>query len=549
MVLVNILALASHSTLPTASAAVYADRKIGPWAGDYRAEPPAEEFVNSIFLTKPFYAAAMLHVFATDGDYTGGSNFALDVARIVKDKSQTTNPELAVVELYVAVTFDLTETNTVSWGRFQSFVDGFAQYKPIAFAVGPWGEFSYYGGINCGGQPGCANPSNEPLSRNTATLDRIKSIVEGKGLQFVGEGIAAWGVRYDSRYVKWGDSGVQGYPVWNGNTAWSSKSIESDMSPTVGAYAGVDAGYACCGGHLWTQADVLLVMSWLHAQRVDYGHFFAFVGPVQGGSGSSYGIIRDTIARDWIWQEIQRYPEFTWVGKPQGPKSYLDLAFVNSSLSMLQPGIVRWELYNGSQEISYTPRMYTLTWSANYTLKTYYSGYLIEVDEVRARNTTITISLSMYQHRAVPGGQLAFNKPVSVTLSEQTPETLSFAVNSVALNYLIVAKSPSKALQVQKNGTSFGDWFFDAGQNTTVIDADGPGTWKISFASVSPQQPQPPPFPFFPIDSTYFPFFLLLVGFALGILPFTTILLVSRTRNRKIGLDRIVKLSSIHKDD
>ncbi len=503
----------------------YTDKKIGPWIGVSEKSIAPATYVQNVFNKIPFYSVIMIQT-GVSGTLEG-----VDWAKNVGiEASKLNKPE---IEISVVYGFNQNIRDENNWIAFQNVVNTLTAGKPAIKYIGIEGEFF------------CGSCTPQPSSTEIrGHADRLRTIVEAAGFQVIHWFLGDLGASYPTIH---GTS----FPTWCDNAYvlnWFQEASQVGME--IGVTAGriscasiggsydawlADKDNAACGCD-WTQELVNWVIDKAHTISAANRHFNLLAGPMLD---PTTGKSRDTAYywnddfRNWVWQRQQLYPEFTWVGKSGGtpplasPHSYLAFVFRNASqLPVLLPEMT-WKLFDGTQEVAYTPGTYSLDSYKTYVLRTYYGGYLIKENQIDTLNQTVDVRLSLFQQNLVPGGQIAFDKPLSaLTLVRESNDMLAFDASSSFTGHLIVVKSPRTPYYVWKDGMSYANWSFDPGSNVTVITTETLGSWAISFATPPPPPPQPPPPIFLPRE--LFPYNLLMMGFVIGILPFVLVLLARR---------------------
>jgi hypothetical protein len=154
---------------------------------------------------------------------------------------------------------------------------------------------------------------------------------------------------------------------------------------------------------------------------------------------------------------------------------------------------ITWELYNGSDLLSYTEGKYALL-NGTYALKTYYHRLLVsqvDLDTTVYGNSTIVVSLQMKPHQSVSGGYVAFNNTVtSLTINSQTGENFTFTAEG-ASSILIIVDVPRNCTYIKRDDVNQRGWKYVedlTGSNYTYISAAGLSKWEYYFPPVPPSQ-------------------------------------------------------------
>jgi len=123
--------------------------------------------------------------------------------------------------------------------------------------------------------------------------------------------------------------------------------------------------------------------------------------------------------------------------------------------------LVSWELYNGSQKLTYSEGDATLT-PGTYTLKTYKENHLLDSRDLSTTsygNSTVSVNIQYKQHNNVANGYITSNRTISgIAIESQTAANLAFSINGTTTNaycYVGINEAPQDAYLNSNNFTSY----------------------------------------------------------------------------------------------
>jgi len=123
--------------------------------------------------------------------------------------------------------------------------------------------------------------------------------------------------------------------------------------------------------------------------------------------------------------------------------------------------LVSWELYNGSEKLTYSEGEATLS-SGTYTLQTYKENHLLDSRDLSTTsygNSTISVNIQYKQHNNVANGYVTSNRTISgIIIESQTAASLAFSINGTTTNafcYIGVSEVPQDAYLNGDNFTSY----------------------------------------------------------------------------------------------
>jgi hypothetical protein len=156
--------------------------------------------------------------------------------------------------------------------------------------------------------------------------------------------------------------------------------------------------------------------------------------------------------------------------------------------------LITWQLYNGSQLLTYTQGSYSLL-DGNYTLKTYYHGILLNTTTFYTAiygDTTVSIFLQMKAQSSVSGGYIAFNNTItSITINSQTSENLTFTVTGSSPTMMIV-DVPAEPEYIRRNGVDETGFTYVSSPSyvykhiSSLDDLPTQVTWNLIFPAAQP---------------------------------------------------------------
>ncbi|MEM2129177.1 MAG: hypothetical protein QXZ70_01120 [Candidatus Bathyarchaeia archaeon] len=158
--------------------------------------------------------------------------------------------------------------------------------------------------------------------------------------------------------------------------------------------------------------------------------------------------------------------------------------------------LVTWELYNGTQLLSYNEGEATLL-SGTYTLKTYKENHLLDSRDISTSsygNSTFSVNVQYKQHNNVANGYISSNRTISsITIHSQTAANLTFLINATtteAFCYIGVSGKPQEAYL---NGNTFTSYTYIS--TTTpkhlYFEYAENGTYSFTFNPTLPPTPSP----------------------------------------------------------
>ena len=146
---------------------------------------------------------------------------------------------------------------------------------------------------------------------------------------------------------------------------------------------------------------------------------------------------------------------------------------------------VTWQLYEGTQLLSYNEGGYTLL-DGTYTLKTMINSYVIDVRNLNTAtygNTTVNVTLQLKQQNSTLGGYIALNGTISsLTIQSQTATNLTFTL-SASIGTLLV-KVPHNAEYIKENGLYVEMWTWDYPQKVILLGSAN-STYEFNFLNAT----------------------------------------------------------------
>ncbi len=191
-----------------------------------------------------------------------------------------------------------------------------------------------------------------------------------------------------------------------------------------------------------------------------------------------------------VWIDQVKFYEDSLTPPPPPQLHWISFNFTDSDGNNVDNQL-QWKLYNSTgAEIPYTRGQSALP-SGTYSLEAYYPAYSPQYPDhdriLRVRiplDLNSTIRLPMTPQASSPGGYIAFNSNVTVSIIQQTPTNLTFTASAAAGNsFLAIVGTPRAPSIVQRDSVNLqaSEWSIDQYASAVRITSTQLGRFSLYF--------------------------------------------------------------------